>query len=302
MRTVGPSSFHYVPFICLSVSLFPLLWILRVPWFERIALKSQRSQPHLSEALGPLETSSLAPSNALAQSSQLARHAEKEVAGLENDNKSMFAQLLPNVFSAIDGQRSALMMTQPCCYPGIRCQKTGRPYKIIVSQGEKKTRILSWMYAPVRDTLWQGLKSRELECGYRTHSFVPANMSLNGKYTVYPERGDVIIHIGEIWEEEFARICQQDFALKEVYCIWYYLEAGPLPFLEIARKGVCEVWTYTHGNLQNIVNWTVPFSEADDSRLSNVLPNFINFPPLVRFVPPGFLRAKTTSNPRSCWL
>lgn len=169
-----------------------------------------------------------------------------------------------------------------CCYNGIRCNVAHRRediYRIIVSHGERNDKHLSYMYAPVRETLVQGLKSREKECGYETLVYVPKNASLNGKYTISPRKGDVIIHIGRAWGRGFAHKCLQEFATNEIYCIHYFLEPGIWPYLWNAWSTVCEVWTYTHGNMENLVHWEKPKS-PEKSRGPG---------PLVRFVPPGFL-------------
>ena len=178
-----------------------------------------------------------------------------------------------------------------CCYNGIRCNVSHRRediYRIIVSHGERKDKHLSWMYAPVRETLLQGFKSREKECGYETLVYVPENASLNGKYTIYPRKGDVIIHIGNAWGREFAHQCLQEFAANEIYCIHYFLEPGIWPYLWNAWSTICEVWTYTHGNMENLVQWEKGFG-----RLA-----FEKSAPLVRFVPPGFLN-KSQAAPRT---
>ena len=177
-----------------------------------------------------------------------------------------------------------------CCYNGIRCNVTHRTediYRITVSHGEREDKHLSWMYAPVRETLVQGLKSREKECGYETLVYVPENEGLNGKYTIYPRKGDVIIHIGRAWGMEFAQKCQQEFGPNEIYCIHYFLEAGIWPYLWKSWNTVCEVWTYTHGNMQNLVNWV----EESDKRMARATP------PLVRFVPPGFVNPESKPAP-----
>ena len=152
-----------------------------------------------------------------------------------------------------------------CCYNRIRCNVSHRRediYRIIVSHGERKDKHLSWMYAPVRETLLQGLKSREKECGYETLVYVPENASLNGKYTIYARKGDVIIHIGNAWGREFAHKCLQEFAAKEIYCIHYFLEPGIWPYLWNAWSTICEVWTYTHGNMENLVQWEKGFGST----------------------------------------
>ena len=148
-----------------------------------------------------------------------------------------------------------------CCYNGIRCNVSHRRediYRNIVSHGERKDKRLSWMYAPVRETLLQGLKSREKECGYETLVYVPENASLSGKYTIYPRKGDVIIHIGNAWGREFAHKCLQEFAAKEIYCIHYFLEPGIWPYLWNAWRTICEVWTYTFFNFHQACNKSLP--------------------------------------------
>ena len=52
------------------------------------------------------------------------------------------------------------------------------------------------MYRNVRETLLEGLRSREEACGYKTFVHVPDNDTENGKYPVQMRRGDVLIHIG----------------------------------------------------------------------------------------------------------
>eukprot|EP00913_Durusdinium_trenchii_P006515 g6120.t1 len=129
------------------------------------------------------------------------------------------------------------------------------------------------MYRFVRLSLLAALRSREQECGYETLVFVPENISQNGNLPITLTKGDVLIHIGLQWREAFARLCRRHLMPKEIYCVEYFLEpqsdTGP-------TAGICEVWTYTHGNLWEHGAWMTP---------NHTWPR----PPLIRFVPPGFL-------------
>ncbi|CAK9053178.1 Sodium channel protein type 11 subunit alpha (NaN) (Sensory neuron sodium channel 2) (Sodium channel protein type XI subunit alpha) (Voltage-gated sodium channel subunit alpha Nav1.9), partial [Durusdinium trenchii] len=160
-----------------------------------------------------------------------------------------------------------------CCYPGLRCNPKEETYKILITQGERKDGKLSWMYRFVRLSLLAALRSREQECGYETLVFVPENISQNGNLPITLTKGDVLIHIGLQWREAFARLCRRHLMPKEIYCVEYFLEpqsdTGP-------TAGICEVWTYTHGNLWEHGAWMTP---------NHTWPR----PPLIRFVPPGFL-------------
>ncbi|CAK9007750.1 ANK_REP_REGION domain-containing protein [Durusdinium trenchii] len=166
-----------------------------------------------------------------------------------------------------------------CCYPGLRCEAGQRQYKILITQGERKVskQKLSWMYRNVRETLLEGLRSREEECGYKTFVHVPDNDTENGKYPVQMRRGDVLIHIGLEGRGDFVQLCRRTFARRKVYCIEMFLEPAPKPSL---GQGVCEIWTYSHGNL-----WSFPAA----SQLWNRAAGALVEPPLVRFVPPGFV-------------
>eukprot|EP00913_Durusdinium_trenchii_P030971 g29008.t1 len=141
-------------------------------------------------------------------------------------------------------------------------QFLGGHYKILITQGERKVskQKLSWMYRNVRETLLEGLRSREEECGYKT--FV---------HSLFKEgRGD------------FVQLCRRTFARRKVYCIEMFLEPAPKPSL---GQGVCEIWTYSHGNLWMLGVWSFPAA----SQLWNRAAGALVEPPLVRFVPPGFV-------------
>ncbi|CAJ1442388.1 unnamed protein product [Effrenium voratum] len=141
------------------------------------------------------------------------------------------------------------------CCAGIRCG--GKPYRILVVHGQHKAYNLTAMYAPMLDTILQGLRSKEEQCSYRTVAVLPKHLSENGNYGVL-EAGDVILHVGLEYEENFTRRCQEEFA-PNVYCILFQTEHRSIQ----APQGLCEVWEYTRANRPTA--------------------------PVVRYVPPGFL-------------
>ena len=128
--------------------------------------------------------------------------------------------------------------------------------------GHHKAYNLTAMYAPMLDTILQGLRSKEEQCSYRTVAVLPKHLSENGNYGVL-EAGDVILHIGLEYEENFTRRCQEEFA-PNVYCILFQTEHRSIQ----APQGLCEVWEYTRANRPTA--------------------------PVVRYVPPGFLPLEVT--------
>lgn len=171
-----------------------------------------------------------------------------------------------------------------CCHPGIRCETQARRYRIVVMQGERPPNRLRWMYRSVRESLLEGLRSREKECGYSTQPLLPSNFTQASQILATLRPGDVVIHIGVEWRGQFFQLCRRQLARRKIYCIHHHLasrsqeHASKDPLLKrnwfgnclfqvsefilraeengednhTAGKGVCEVWSHTQGNLWSL--------------------------------------------------
>lgn len=161
-----------------------------------------------------------------------------------------------------------MLVLGTCCHKGIRCDGL-EPYKIFVMQSERPDGRLKLMYAPITNSLMQGLQSREQECGYHTVLVLPPTRQEIFQYPEPPGRGDVVIYVGTLNSSTFMERCRNEMGPNGTYCIWYQVEPREWPNESLSpSEGVCEVWEYTRGNTPRA--------------------------PLVRYVPPGFVPVEET--------
>ena len=119
------------------------------------------------------------------------------------------------------------------------------------------------VFKPMWATVYQGLKTRDAECGYRVILMTAKRSTENMRYPQEPEAGDVIVLVGHESQTRFLEDCRSRFAPSEVYCIFYSSEHEIHYRANYTLPGLCEVWEYTRAN--------VPEARV------------------VRYIPPGFL-------------
>jgi len=156
----------------------------------------------------------------------------------------------------------------------IRCCPNGTRYKIALFHSEWQNGgmpLLRHMYAPARDTLANGLRSRAAECGYDVTEYVDTDAP---DRPLNLQRGDVAIWIGAMHRKKFVVpkwVLKKGHAAistatrlrnRGVYVIEYQTEPHSHEF----NPGVAEVWTYTRAH-------RVPGLGAP-----------------TRYVPPGYLK------------
>ena len=169
--------------------------------------------------------------------------------------------LTPSLVSVLSKHRKA------CCYPGIRCSPQTPTYNIFIISCLPGTMYMDSisMMQPMWDTVFRGLQSRESECNYRVFKALAHHSDQNLLLPIEPKRGDVVLLVGHENHSNFLNRCEQIYAKREVYCIWYFSEHERNKEAANYSKhlGLCEIWEYTQGN--------VPIA------------------PVVRYVPAGFL-------------
>ena len=123
------------------------------------------------------------------------------------------------------------------------------------------------MYSPALQTIFQGLRAKELECGYIVQNITVAPFQRNfpniplgfdrvsntDKATGYTipnpfdsramQSGDVLIVVGDAQCRFYLKQCKE-LKRRGVLCVFYYTEPQPLDF-NLFKEGWQEIWYYS---------------------------------------------------------